>query len=271
VVGGRTFGKALGGGFLAFVVSAAVLAGLAGLFSEMSLPMLVGFVLFAALAALVSELIVGLSAMHAGWFPAFATALIFLVLGMLLGFPSLPLAFLVGFTAATGPAFADMGHDLKAGWILRGEGADPEYERQGRKQQYLAELLGFVVAGVFVLLVYERYCQADLLPPVDRVYAATIAAGASPALAVSLLLWAVPGAVIQSVGGHTRQLGILLATGLLIFSPAAGWTAAAALLIRGLLSRRFGKRAEGPMYVAAGGFIAGSALVGFGVGAWRAR
>ena len=47
--------------------------------------------------------------MHAGWFPAFATALIFLIVGMLLGFPDLPLAILVGFTAATGPAFADMG------------------------------------------------------------------------------------------------------------------------------------------------------------------
>jgi uncharacterized oligopeptide transporter (OPT) family protein len=233
--------------------------------------MLVGFVLFAALSALVSELIVGLSAMHAGWFPAFATALIFLVLGMLLGFPSLPLALLVGFTAATGPAFADMGYDLKAGWVLRGEGRDPEYERQGRRQQYLAELLGFVVAAVFVLLVHERYFQADLLPPVDRVYAATIAAGTNPTMATSLLLWAVPGALIQGLGGSSRQLGILFATGLLIVNPAAGWTAAVALAVRGILIRRFGRAAEGPMYIAAGGFIAGSAVTGFGIGAWRAR
>jgi uncharacterized oligopeptide transporter (OPT) family protein len=233
--------------------------------------MLVGFVLFAALAALVSELIVGLSAMHAGWFPAFATALIFLVLGMLIGFPPLPLALLVGFTAATGPAFADMGYDLKAGWVLRGAGEHPEYERQGRRQQYLAELLGFVVAGVFVLLVYERYFEADLLPPVDRVYAATIAAGANPTMARSLILWAIPGAVIQGLGGSSRQLGILFATGLLIVNPVAGWTAGAALVVRGILVRRFGKDAEAPMYVAAGGLIAGSAVTGFGVGAWRAR
>jgi len=270
-VGGRAFGRALGGGFLAFALGALLLAITAGLFSEMSPGMMVGFVLFAALAALVSELIVGLSAMHAGWFPAFATALIFLVLGMLLGFPSVPLAILVGFTAATGPAFADMGYDLKAGWILRGEGAFPEYERQGRKQQYLAELLGFVVAAAFVLLVYERYFEADLLPPVDRVFAATIQAGANPRLAVSLLIWAVPGAIIQAVGGSSRQLGILFATGLLILNPAAGWTAVVALVIRGLLMRRFGEAAEGPMYVAAGGFIAGSAVTGFGMGAWRAR
>jgi uncharacterized oligopeptide transporter (OPT) family protein len=190
---------------------------------------------------------------------------------MLLGFPAPALAVLVGFTAATGPAFADMGYDLKAGWILRGKGADPEYERQGRRQQYFAELLGFTVAATFVLLVHQRYFQADLLPPVDRVYAATIAAGANPELATSLLLWAIPGAIVQALGGASRQMGILFATGLLIVSPVAGWTAAAALVARGLLRRRYGRAAEAPMYVAAGGFIAGSALTGFGVGAWRAR
>ena len=93
-------------------------------------------VIFAAVAALVSELIVGVSAMHSGWFPGFATALLFLIIGMMLGFPTLPLAILAGFTAATGPAFSDMGNDLKAGWILRGKGADPELEKEGRKQQY---------------------------------------------------------------------------------------------------------------------------------------
>ncbi len=270
-VRGGVFGKTLGGGYLAFTAVAALLAAVAGLAAEMTLPTLVGFVLFASFAALVSELIVGVSAMHAGWFPAFATALIFLVLGMLIGFPPVALAVLVGFTAATGPAFADMGYDLKAGWILRGRGAHPEFERQGRRQQFWAELLGFTVAAVFVLLVHQRYFQADLLPPVDRVYAATIAAGANPSLAVSLLVWAIPGAIIQALGGPSRQLGILFATGLLIVSPAAGWTAAVALMVRFLLTRRFGKDAETPMYVAAGGFIAGSALMGFGVGAWRAR
>lgn len=270
-VGGHTFGRALAGGYLAFIVIAAGLAMASGLYAHMSVGMLVGFVVFSALAALVSQLIVGVSAMHAGWFPAFATALIFLILGMLLGFPALPLAMLVGFTAATGPAFADMGYDLKAGWILRGQGADPEFERQGRRQQYFAELLGFVVAAGMVLLVYERYFAAGLFPPVDRVYAATIAAGASPELAGSLLMWAIPGALVQWMGGPSRQMGILLATGLLILSPSAGWAATAALVVRGLLKRRYGADAEAPMYVAAGGLIAGSALVGFGSGVWRAR
>ncbi len=270
-VGGRAFGRALGGALLAYVTIAALLAALAGVWTEMSAPALLGFVAFAAAGALVSQLVVGLSAMHAGWFPAFAMALIALVLGMLAGFPPVPLALIAGFTAATGPAFADMGYDLKTGWILRGRGSDPVFERDGRTQQFLAELLGFVVAGVFVLLVHRSYFTADLFPPVDRVFAATIAAGTSPELARALLVWAVPGALIQVVGGPSRQMGILLATGLLIVNPVAGWTAAASLVVRGLLVWRWRERAESPMYVAAGGFIAGSALVGFGAGAWKAR
>jgi len=270
-VGGRAFGRALGAGFVAYLLAATVLAVLAGLFTGSSLAMTLGLVVFAAAAALVSELVVGLSAMHAGWFPAFATSLIFLVFGLLLGLPEVPLALLVGFTAATGPAFADMGYDLKAGWILRGSGRDPEFERAGRRQQYLAELLGFAVAALFVWLAWERYFTADLVPPLDRVYIATIAAGASPELTVSLLTWAVPGALVQLVGGPSRQMGVLLATGLLILNPAAGWTAVVALIARALLHRRYGEGVEGPMYVAAGGFIAGAAVVGFGMGVWRAR
>ena len=233
--------------------------------------MILGFIVFAAFAALASELVVGLSAMHAGWFPAFATALIFLVIGILVGFPEIPLALLVGFVSSTGPAFADMGYDLKAGWILRGKGRDPEWEGAGRKQQYWAALVGFGVAGALVLMVYESYFQADLIPPLDRVVAATISAGADPLLAKSLLIWAIPGALIQWVGGPSRQLGVLLATGLLILNPIAGWTAVVALIIRSQLTRRFGKDAESPMYSAAGGFIAGSALTGFASGAWQAR
>jgi uncharacterized oligopeptide transporter (OPT) family protein len=164
-----------------------------------------------------------------------------------------------------------MGYDLKAGWILRGRGSDPEFERAGRRQQYFAELLGFAVAALFVWFAWERYFTADLIPPLDRVFVTTIAAGASTELSRSLLMWAIPGALIQLLGGPSRQMGVLLATGLLILNPAAGWTAAVALLVRAVLSRRYGKEAEGPMYVAAGGLIAGSAVVGFGTGVWRAR
>lgn len=261
---GKQFGQGIGWGFVAYIISAAIMAAIAGIYTEMSVGMLILFVVFAAVAALVSELIVGISAMHAGWFPAFATALIFLVLGMLIGFPPLPLAFLVGYTASTGPAFADMGYDLKTGWILRGSGKYPEFERQGRRQQYLAELLGFAVAVVVVLLFYKNYFTQDLFPPVDRVFVATIKAGISPEVAKNLLLWAIPGIIIQAIGGPARQIGILFATGLLINYPIAGWTALVAIAIRVILLKVYGKTIESPMYVAAGGFIAGSALTSFG-------
>jgi hypothetical protein len=51
---------------------------------------------------------------------------------------------------------------------------------------------------------------------VDRMYIATIEAGAAADVAKALLIWALPGAVLQSLGGPRRQLGILFATGLLI-------------------------------------------------------
>ena len=268
---GKPFGRAIGAGFAAYLITAVLIAGVSGAISEMSPAMLLGFAVFAAGAALTSELVVGLAAMHSGWFPAFATALLFLVIGMLLGFPETPLAILVGFTAATGPAFADMGYDLKAGWILRGSGSDPDFERAGRRNQYFAELLGFLVAGLFVWFSWEQYFSADLIPPYDRVAVSTIAAGSSPTLARSLLIWAIPGALVQFLGGASRQMGILLATGLLILNPVAGWTAVIALILRAAIQRRFGDAAQSHMYVTAGGFIAGSALVGFGSGVWKAR
>jgi uncharacterized oligopeptide transporter (OPT) family protein len=261
---GKQLGRTLGGGLFAFAGAAALMALVAGLYAQMPGLMLFGFILFAAVAALVSELIVGISAMHAGWFPTFATTLIFLVVGIVLGFPRLPLAFLVGFTASTGPAFADLGYDLKTGWILRGRGKHPEFERQGRRQQYYAALLGFGIAAVAVFISYEYYFAKDLLPPVDRVFAATIQAGTRPEVARHLLFWALPGGVIQLLGGPARQIGILLATGLLIHNPLAGWTALVSLAVRIIILKKFGKAVESPMYVLAGGFIAGSALTSFG-------
>jgi uncharacterized oligopeptide transporter (OPT) family protein len=243
----------------------------AGIVAEMSVSMLVGFVLYAAVSALAAAILSGIAAMHSGWFPAFATALICLLVGMAFGFPPLPLAFLVGFAASISPAFADMGYDLKAGWILRGRGTDSRFERSGRRAQLAAELLGIGVAAIVVLLVHASYFERDLFPPYDRVAVATISAGASPSLAKALLLWSIPGALLQITGGPARQLGVLLATGLLIDFRAAGWTAMASLFIRFLLNRRFGARAETPMYVLAGGFIAGSALTSFGAATLKLR
>jgi len=266
----RDMGVGFGGGFCFFLLGAVIIAALSGLYTKMPMGQLIIFILFAALAAEVSELLVGLSAMHAGWFPAFATALIFLTVGMLIGFPPLALALLVGYTASTGPAFADMGYDLKAGWILRGRGANPEFEKEGRKQQYWAEILGFACSIVFLVIFYKGYFKADLFPPVDRVFVATIKAGTSPEVLKWLLIWAIPGAIIQFIGGPARQLGVLFSTGLLIFNPIAGWTAMVALITRAALLRKYGQNIVNPMYVLAGGFIAGAALVSFATGTVKA-
>ena len=238
----RTFAT----GYLSFAGAAALVAVLTGLVTGMGVAGVLAFSAFAAAAALISELLVGVSAMHSGWFPAFATSLIFLLLGMLLGFPPLALVVLAGFASATGPAFADMGYDLKAGWILRGEGKDPDYERQGRRAQRAAEVFGLLVASGLVLLTYASYFEADLFPPYDRVAVATIAAGQNPGLAGELALWTIPGAIVQFLGGPSRQMGVLFATGLLIVNPVAGWTALAALLLRRLVSWRTGTRFDAP-------------------------
>ena len=254
-----TFAK----GYSGFAAAAALVAVLGGLLTGMGIPGVLAFALFAAAAALISELLCGVAAMHSGWFPAFATSLIFLLLGMLLGFPPLALVLLTGFASATGPAFADMGYDLKAGWILRGHGKDPDYERQGRLAQRSAEVFGLLVAAGLVLLTYASYFEADLFPPYDRVAVATIAAGQNPGLARELAVWAAPGALLQFLGGASRQMGVLFATGLLVVNPIAGWTALAALLARRIVSWRTGDRYDSPRYILAGGLIAGSALMSF--------
>jgi uncharacterized oligopeptide transporter (OPT) family protein len=264
-------GRGLLWGFGLYLVAAVILALIAGMAGEMSIGMLALWVVFAAVACIVAEFIVGMSAMHAGWFPAFATALIFLVLGMLLGFPAPALAVLVGFVASGGPAFADAGYDLKAGWLLRGGGANPRYERYGRLQQVIAGLVGLGVAWVMVALFHGLYFSQDLFPPVDRVYVTTINAGVDPSVLQNLLLWAIPGALIQAVGGSERQMGILLATGLLIVNPLAGWAVLVGLLIRVFLLRYYGERAETPMTIMAAGIIAGDAIWGFFHSLFRAR
>src|SRR5439155_22790800 len=106
--------RALGLGSVGYAAIATLIAVMGGLIGDLSSGMLIAFVVYAAFAAFVHELIVGISAMHAGWFQAFAVALITLLIGILVGFPPVALALLVGFSASTGPAFADMGYDLKA-------------------------------------------------------------------------------------------------------------------------------------------------------------
>jgi len=255
--------RALGLGTLGYLAIAVFIAVVGGLMSDMSMGMLILFVLYAAFAAYVHELIVGLAAMHSGWFPAFAVALITLIIGMLIGFPMPALALLVGFSAATGPAFADMGYDLKAGYLLRGNGADPAFERDGRRQQLFAAMFAFVVAGAVVLFSYQSYFDQNLVAPVNKVYAATIKAGVAPGVAWQLFLWAIPGAILQFIGGPKRQIGVLFATGLLIAFPMAGWAVLAGILCRIIWEKLRGAGGEGDMEVFAAGVIAGDAIFSF--------
>jgi uncharacterized oligopeptide transporter (OPT) family protein len=261
----RSLTQGLEIGFGLYLVAGVVLAVVGGIFADMPPLQLVLWVVYAAIAAMVSELIVGLSAMHAGWFPAFGTALAFLGVGIIIGFPAVPLALLAGYTASTGPAFADMGYDFKAGWLLRRPANSVDYEREGRLQQYFADLIGFAVGLVIVALVWRNYFSQDLIPPVDVVFADTIKAGTAAGLSAVglLLLWAVPGALLQWLGGPSRQMGILFATGLLITFPAAGWAVLAGILIRLVILRSYGEGAETPMTIAAAGIIAGDAIYGF--------
>lgn len=252
---------ALGAGAYVAIAGAIALAG--GLAAALSPGLLAAFVVYAAAAAFAHELIVGLAAMHSGWFPAFAVALITLLVGMLFGFPPAALALLTGFSVATGPAFADMGYDLKAGYVLRGAGADPAFELDGMHQQFLAATVAFATALVVVGLTWQGYFARGLVPPVARVYVATIGAGVAPGVAQALILWAIPGALLQWVGGPRRQLGVLLSTGLLIANPGAGWGVMAGMAVRLGWERLLG-RPPGQLDAVAAGFIAGDALLSFG-------
>jgi uncharacterized oligopeptide transporter (OPT) family protein len=106
-----------------------------------------------------------------------------------------------------------------------------------------------------------------MVAPVTRVYVATIRAGASASVAWQLLIWAIPGAIAQCLGGPRRQVGVLLATGLLIPLPIAGWAVLAGIAGR-IVWERFAK-AEG-MEVFGAGVIAGDSLFAFFHSAWGA-
>lgn len=265
----RALRTGLASGFTLFIVVAVLLALVSGIYAEMSVPMLIGWIVYAAVAAFVSELIVGLAAMHAGWFPSAAITLIFLILGLVLGFPPVPLLVLVGYTAATGPAFADMGYDLKAGWILRKlHSRHPgyaEYERSGRKQQFYSAMIGFVVALGMAALLWKPYFEADRIPPVAVVFADTIKVGFTNTDALqTMLLWSIVGAMLQVAGGASRQMGVMLATGLLIAVPYAGWLVLGAIVVRLVVLKVKGRRAEEDLQLIGAGIITGDAFASLG-------
>lgn len=257
-------------GSVLYMAGALILAAVGGILTQMSGWQIVIFILFAAVAAFSSEVIVGIAAMHSGWFPAFAVTLIMLVIGLLIGFPPAALALLAGYVATTGPAFADMGYDFKTGALIR-RGVPVAQELYGRRQQLKAGIIGFVVAFVVVALAHESLFSQGLIPPVDKVFATTIEAGVTGSVALKLFLWAIPGAIAQLIGGPKRQVGIMLATGLLIMNPLAGWAVIIGIILRIIAAKIWGQKAESVTYTLAAGFIAGDALFSFFNSIWKAR
>lgn len=151
---------------------------------------------------------------------------------------------------------------MKAGFILRGYGEDLKQELLGRRIQLFTALVAFAVAIPIVWFAHTSYFAQNLLPPVAWVYAKTIEAGSQTSIALSLLIWAIPGAIIQWVGGAT-----------------ADWRAVIYRAINQQSDRRvggfdgdcpahidypmLGEKARSPMLIGAAGFIAGDALYSF--------
>jgi len=259
-------GRALGLGYLLFVLGALLIALIGGAMSDLTVWGLIGFVLFAGVAAIVHELIVGLAAMHAGWFPAFAVTLIFLIFGLMLNIPVVPLVMLVAYCSATGPAFADMGYDYKTGWILRRQQRPwKAYELAGRREQLKASIVAIAIAIGVVAVSWQGLFAEGKIPPSSQVFADTIMAGVSdPQIAFTMALWAVPGALIQLLGGSKRQMGVLFATGLLVATPNAGWLVLAALAARVLWTKYRGERGEQELALVGAGIIAADSIMSVG-------
>lgn len=240
--------------FALHVVGALITAGITGILFDMGAKLIL-WVLWAGFSSMVAMVLVGMAAMHSGWFPAFAITTIFMTLGILMGFEPVPLAILTGYISSVGPCFADMGYDLKTGWLLRGSGKNKAYEVYGRKQQVIVEAIGAAIGIVVVILFANMFMKQDMMPPISSVFATAVQGGADPSLIKDLLLWAIPGAVIQLVFG-TKSVGVLFATGLLLNNPTYGIGVLCAVVIRLIFGTKF-------MEVVDAGLIAGDGLYGF--------
>ncbi len=231
------------------------LAIISGIVSQMSIPQLCIWVLWTAFSSVVSMLLVGMAAMRSGWFPAFAITTIFMTFGVLMGFPPIAVAIMTGYISSTGPCFADMGYDLKTGWILRGKGVNPEYECYGRKQQVKIEAVGAVIGILTVVIFGTAFMQEGLFPPISKTFVTTIQAGGDIELIKSLMIWAIPGAIIQLLFG-TKMVGVLFATGLVLNNPIYGIGVLCAVVARIAFGTEW-------MEVRDAGLIAGDGIYGF--------
>lgn len=239
-----------------FLVCAAAMMALGRLDRTMPSAQLLLWLGFAAVAAWLHTLIVGYCAMLSGWFPSFAVGVALLLVGLTMRFPLPALALLAGFILSTGPQFADLGYDLKSGWLVRGKGRDGAREAAGRFQQFLLQQVGAGVGIAIAAAVASFYFRASLIPPMSRVFAATASLVMDPAGTKTLALASVGGGALQLIGGPGRALGILFATGLLLVNPIYGVGLLVALVVRRLVEPDF-------MAIRAPGLIAGDGLFSF--------
>ena len=252
----------LGVSTLFFVAGAVVLGVISGAFSDMSSLQTAMWVLFSGISSIVVVILVGRAAMQTGWAPAFAVVTICLTIGLFAGFPPMPLAVLVGYIGSVGLPMHDTGQSLKAGWLIRGQGEDAEYELYGRRQQVIGKQFG-VVIGIAMALVFSMILISEnVIPPMSIFYANTVAETVDIAFIRELLIWAVPGAVLQAAFG-SRSVGLMLATGLLINNPVFGIAVLSAIVLRLIFGTKH-------MEIRAPGLIAGDGLFGFGANIFRA-
>lgn len=240
------------------IVGAVLVGALTGVLFNMTPGMMILWIIWTAFASIASMMLVGMAAMYSGWFPAFAITTIFMTIGVVMGFPPLAVAVLTGYISSVGPCFADMGYDLKTGWIIRGKGEDREHEIYGRKQQVRIEIYGAILGIIVVMLFANMTLGQGLIPASATTFATTAQAGTTPGLVKTLLIWAIPGAVVQMLGGK-HMLGVLFATGLVINSPIYGIGVLATIVIRLI----FRKKGDEFMHCRDAGLIAGDGLYGF--------
>lgn len=227
---------------------------LTGIFSDMSVGEIILWLCWTGFSATVAMLLVGMAAMRSGWFPGFAVTTIFMTFGIMMGFSPFAVAVMTGYISTTGPCFADMGFDLKAGWILRGKGKNPLYELAGRKEQVKIEAIGAVVGILMVMLFGTIFMKDGLFPPISKTFVTTIMAGSHPELIRQLAIWSIPGILLQLIFG-TRMVGVLFATGLILNNPIYGVGILVGVIVRLIIGTSW-------MEMRSPGLIAGDGIYG---------
>ena len=240
---------------LLFVLGAVITAFASGLLFYMTPFMLFIWVLFCSLAALIAMLLIGVASMNTGIAPAFAVVTIFLTVGLFVGFGAEPLSVFIGYLSSVGMPFADTGISLKAGYIIRGNGKNKEHELYGRKQQIILKYIGVFIGVIMAFVFSGVLIENNVIPPMSHFYANAVTSVLSYYVLREIVLWAIPGVILQIAFGN-KSVGLMLATGLFINNSIFGVVVLFAVLIRLVIGTKH-------MSVRAPGLIAGDGIFGF--------